>query len=259
MATPLSPRLPPCARRPSPSDPQQTTPATTQPPRPPLESAPNALSPGIARHGWTHFLVLDFEATCARDDPTQPRWSEIIEWPCVLLDARSLLPVAEFHHFVRPTERPVLTDFCTELTSITQTQVDAAEPLEHVLASFNRWLPQAVGSADSAVLAVTCGEPDLGQMLPRESARKGLEIPPVLRQYCNIKRPFEQLFGWKGGMVDMLQHLQLPLLGRHHLGIDDARNIARITARLIELGATVDVTEWASAWKGGKRKGGRKK
>lgn len=36
---------------------------------------------------WTHYLVLDFEATCDRNDPTQKSSSEVIEWPCVLLDS----------------------------------------------------------------------------------------------------------------------------------------------------------------------------
>ncbi len=51
----------------------------------------------VSRHAsrWTHYLVLDFEATCERDDPTQARWSEIIEFPCVCLDAHTLQVIAE--------------------------------------------------------------------------------------------------------------------------------------------------------------------
>jgi len=195
--------------------------------------------------GWSHYLVLDFEATCERDDPTQSQWSEIIEFPCVLLDAASLEVVAEFRQLVRPTVRPKLTAFCTKLTSITQAQVDAAEPLEEVLSRFGAWLPTVLGSdaAIASVLPVTCGEPDCSVMLPRDCARKGLPVPAVLRRYCNVKRPFAELLASKaGGMKSMLRHLGIPQDGHHHLGIDDARNIAKIVRHLARNGAALDVT-----------------
>ena len=39
-----------------------------------------------------------------------------------------------------------------------------------------------------------------------------------------------------GGMEQMLEALDLELVGRHHSGIDDARNIAKIVLKLIECG-----------------------
>mgnify|MGYP007045537939 CR=1 FL=1 len=61
-------------------------------------------------------------------------------------------------------------------------------------------------------------------MLPRECTRKGLQLPPVLARYCNIKRPFKEVVGAKpGGMASMLAKLSIPLTGHHHLG----RRIAR--------------------------------
>lgn len=197
-----------------------------------------------AETGWTHYLVLDFEATCERDDKTQKHWSEIIEFPCVLVNADGLEVVSEFSTFVQPTGRPKLTAFCTELTSITQADVDLAPLLEDVLRSFNRWLPSALGSDDtSCVLPVTCGESDLSSMLPRECERKGLRVPAVLQRYCNIKIPFRRLTATKKmGMDGMLQQLNLPLVGRHHRGIDDARNIARIAMKLAQLGGRIDQT-----------------
>ena len=145
---------------------------------------------------------------------------------------------------VRPTQRPKLTEFCSQLTSITQDQVDQAPTLDEVLRIFGAWLPSVLGTDDtSRVLPITCGEPDLSSMLPRECERKGLQVPSVLRRYCNVKKPFSGLLAKKaGGMTAMLAKLNLPLEGRHHLGIDDARNIARIVVKLASLGATIDVT-----------------
>ena len=207
-----------------------------------LPNTPRAM--GASQQHWTHYLVLDFEATCERNDPTQKEWSEIIEFPCVLLDARTLERVAEFRSLVKPTQRPQVSAFCTELTSITQDQVDGAPTLTVVLKNFCIWLANVLDSEDtSTVLPVTCGEPDLASMLPRECARKRLRVPGVLSRWCNIKRIFSAHTKTKpGGMTNMLKHLQIPLAGRHHLGIDDARNIASIVVRLHKLGASVTQT-----------------
>jgi inhibitor of KinA sporulation pathway (predicted exonuclease) len=178
-------------------------------------TAAAATSTTMATEGrWSHFLVLDFEATCERNDPTQRQWSEIIEWPCVLLDATTLQPLAEFQRYVRPTGRPALSTFCTELTGITQEQVDAAEPIEVVRRQFCAWLPGVLGTDDlSRVLPVTCGEPDLSVMLPGECRRKRLQVPPVLTRYCNVKKPFAEHLGVKaGGMTRMLSALRLHLV-----------------------------------------------
>jgi ERI1 exoribonuclease 2 len=54
---------------------------------------------------------------------------EVIEFPAVLFDANAGSvpddPLAVFHEYVMPTEEPVLSKFCTELTGIRQEQVDA--------------------------------------------------------------------------------------------------------------------------------------
>lgn len=41
-------------------------------------------------------------------------------------------------------------------------------------------------------------------------------------------------------MAEMLHLLKLPLDGRHHSGIDDAKNIAKIALRLMELNSPID-------------------
>ena len=44
-------------------------------------------------------------------------------------------------------------------------------------------------------------------------------------------------------MPNMLEDLQLKLDGRHHSGIDDCRNIAKIVERLAKLGHTFKITK----------------
>lgn len=186
----------------------------------------------------TRFLaVLDFEATCWDDDrEKQRREAEIIELPTVLYrvptavaaDAGAPLERAgEWRAFVRPTRNPTLSAYAKRLTGITQAEVDAAQPLDHVLAAHSAWLDSATGGA--AVVFVTCGDWDLGTCLPLELHNKGLAAPaPHYSRWINLKREFATAFDVRGrppDMVDMLRVAGLALEGRHHSGLDDARNI----------------------------------
>jgi len=45
-----------------------------------------------------------------------------------------------FHQYVKPKLNPKLTPFCTQLTGITQNQVDAAKHLEEVLSDLDKWI-----------------------------------------------------------------------------------------------------------------------
>ncbi|KAF9092828.1 3'-5' exoribonuclease 1 [Mortierella sp. GBA35] len=88
---------------------------------------------------YDYYLCFDVEATC------EPGFrfefpSEVIEFPIVLLDGSTLEIVDEFHSYVRPTHRPVLSDFCKELTGISQETVDNAPTFAEVLSRFEQWL-----------------------------------------------------------------------------------------------------------------------
>ena len=116
-------------------------------------------------------------------------------------------------------------------------------------------------------------------MLPAQMKLLSRPIPPCFRQWVNIKHAFEQQYrGVKAsGMPSMLRHLRLPLVvrscagsryvifcfvllvfffecaslivliltsaqGRHHSGIDDARNITAILRKMIQDGCVVRLT-----------------
>jgi inhibitor of KinA sporulation pathway (predicted exonuclease) len=194
---------------------------------------------------WTHLVVLDFEATC--DDVTPPKPQEIIELPSVLLKADTFEVVDEFESFVRPVHHPTLTPFCTALTSIQQADVDAAPTFPEVLAAHLAWL-RAHGLPTEGELPyafVTCGDWDLRTMLPNQIRAAGLdEVPAPYRRWVNVKVPFKAWRPRKGaaGMPHMLELLGLELEGRHHRGIDDCRNIAKIVRALAQRGRTLAIT-----------------
>ena len=194
----------------------------------------------------THFAVIDFEAQCQKGPRLTPQ--EIIEWPCVLVDASTGETVDEFHSYVRPLAHPRLTAFCTELTGIEQATVDAAPPFADVLSAFTAW---ASGHAAQGrrLLPVTCGDWDLRTCLPGQVKYSGLShlVPPILGTWCNVKNAFRDAYGDKArGMAGMLRHLKLPLVGRHHSGIDDSRNIAAIVRKLLADGHVVGATGFTS-------------
>lgn len=189
-----------------------------------------------------YFCVLDFEATCDIDKELR----EIIEFPSLLYKISKkrgkydLEFISQFHEYVRPVIVPKLTEVCTELTGITQDTVDAADVFENVYQRHYEWLKSNTDRIDS-VCFVTCGHWDLAVQLPKEIADKCVATYyPVYKQYINIKKEFEEWYKVKaGGMVPMLNKLKLPLEGRHHSGMDDTRNIARILLKMAEDGYTM--------------------
>ena len=214
------------------------------------KNKPRETAPDPARYvsaQLSHFVVLDFEATC--DDVHPPNPQEIIEFPSVLLDANTFEVVDEFESFVRPVHTK-LTKFCTELTSITQAQVDAAPPFPEVFAAHQDWLashdlPTAGG--DLPYVIVTCGDWDLLTMLPAQLAAldpPATFVPTPYRQWLNVKVPFK---AWhrkqaRAGMARMLDLLGIELVGHHHRGIDDSRNIAKILRALAARNQTLRPT-----------------
>ena len=186
---------------------------------------------------FSHLVVLDFEATCDEREPPDPQ--EIIELPSVLLDGATLEVLDEFETFVRPVHHPTLTSFCTALTSITQADVDAAPPFPAALEAHLAWLRSHGLPTEGDALPwafVTCGDWDLRTMLPAQLATAGFDhVPAPHRRWINVKVPFRRWDGKmrRAGMARMLEALGLELEGRHHRGIDDCRNIAKIVRALV--------------------------
>ncbi|CAD7955943.1 unnamed protein product [Amoebophrya sp. A120] len=149
-----------------------------------------------------------------------------------------LEPVAEFHEYVRPTRFPVITPFCTHLTGISQTQVDAADPFLRVA---NRWLAEFMPRFPNCLL-LTCGDWDFRSCLPSQLALAAAGQFPsknrarkVITHWCNVKEAYQLASGRKAkGMTELLDQLKLPLVGKHHSGIDDCRNLAKCCQKMIE-------------------------
>ncbi|TEB20587.1 putative exoribonuclease [Perkinsus sp. BL_2016] len=178
-----------------------------------------------------YYCVIDFECTCTGDFAFA---NEIIEFPAILIHPVSLETVHTFHHYVRPTEHPVLTDFCVDLTGITQPQVDSALTLPDVLEIFACFLE----SENLEILPVTDGPWDFNKFLVPECRRKNLPLPPWCMKFLDLRWKFKQIFRLERwlNLSDMLTHLGLTFEGREHSGIDDSHNIAGILIVIIKAG-----------------------
>lgn len=189
---------------------------------------------------YEYILVLDFEATCV-EHPDPSYVYEIIEFPVVLVDTRLLRPMAEFHSYVRPREKPVLSEFCKRLTGIAQEMVDNAPPLEEVLRQFDRWCMNTLPQGASSIFA-TDGCSDLqGFMYTHAVTNLGYLFPESFYHWIDVKRVFSAFFNCPPGKIKcMLDVLHRPFEGRLHSGIDDARNIASIVIGLLQWGSCLN-------------------
>lgn len=99
----------------------------------------------LKEHPYAYLFCIDFEATCF-DIPSHKRRKiqEIIEFPAVLINLKTGVIEAEFHRYVRPVEIPELSDYCKNLTGITQEMVDQAQTLQQVMEEFRGWIKQTI-------------------------------------------------------------------------------------------------------------------
>lgn len=187
-----------------------------------------------------YLCVLDFEATCWNTKVSLDR-QEIIEFPSVLYEltsSNSIIYIGQFSKYVKPVLEPILSDFCTELTGITQEQVNQSNQIEIVFDEHFEWLKLNTPK-NAEIYIVTCGAWDIKTMLVKEIKNKKLHYHQVYKRFINIKTEFEYFYKKKaGGMVQMLDYLNYKLEGRHHSGIDDTINISKILLRIISDGHT---------------------
>ena len=200
-----------------------------------LGNSPRRAEPAtLAAHMTRALLLVDLEATCWERSEHRADEMETIEIGAVWIEPGAVRPAREFQAFVRPVRHPRLSDFCRRLTTITQAEVDAAEPFPAAFARFLAW----VGPLERALFA-SWGEYDARQF-QRDCRVHGIAYP--FDRHWNVKRAVAQARGRRpAGMAEVLAELELPLAGTHHRGIDDTRNIARILERVfgVELAPTI--------------------
>jgi inhibitor of KinA sporulation pathway (predicted exonuclease) len=152
--------------------------------------------------------------------------SEIVEIGLCVVDAAALERVARRSILVRPACSTV-SAYCTQLTTLTQADVDAGIPLAEAC----RVLADEYKSKER--LFASFGDYD-AQQFARNGASFGIAYPfgPT---HLNVKNLAAIAYGWSRevGMSEALKRAGLPLEGTHHRGGDDAWNIAGLLCHLL--------------------------
>lgn len=171
-------------------------------------------------------VVVDVESTCWEGEPPEGQQSEIIEIGVSLLPVGSLQVAEPKSIFVNPVLSQV-SPFCTELTGITPEMVAGGLSFPNAC----KLLRSDFKTKDR--LWASWGDYDRRQF---ERQCHFYEInSPFGPSHLNIKALFARALALPSevGMAEALEILKLPLVGRHHSGADDARNIAHILSVLL--------------------------
>ncbi len=183
-----------------------------------------------ARFDLSRILVIDLEATCWQDAPPPGEQHDIIEIGNAVLHTGELRVEPGPEILIRPA-RSRVSEFCTELTGITQEMLDErGVPLADGVAM----LREAHGEIAQMVWA-SYGEYDR-RKLREDCESLGVQYP-LGDTHINVKRLVALASGWsrERGMMETLKRLDIePAPGsRHHRGYDDAINIARLLAAVL--------------------------
>ncbi|CAF2397241.1 unnamed protein product [Rotaria sp. Silwood2] len=194
----------------------------------------------IQQH-FEYIAVVDFEATCnINQGNNYPH--EIIEFPIVLIDLQQQMIVDKFQSYCRPSIKPILSNFCTELTGIEQRQVDNAPTFPEVLRNVETWLNERnlLSSNKRKCAFATDGPWDFAKFLRMQCHFNSISYPRWAKKWINIRKEFANFYSvQRCGIGKMLESLGLIFDGRHHSGLDDSINIARIALELIKDGCVL--------------------
>ncbi|KAK2174699.1 hypothetical protein NP493_783g01046 [Ridgeia piscesae] len=200
------------------------------------------IQPHTAKPRVDFLLVIDFEATC-QENTTNYR-HEIIEFPIVVIDTHRCQVTQEFHSYVKPVVNSRLSDFCTDLTAITQEMVDSAEEFPTVLARVESWMEEQGFVKPCKFAVVTDGPWDMSRFMKLQCEISSLPFPRWARQWINVRKTFSNMYKCRRtNLANMLENLGMTFEGHQHSGIDDARNIARIALCMMQDGCNMRVNE----------------
>lgn len=196
---------------------------------------------------FDYYLFFDVEATCeANGGFTFP--NEIIEFPVVLVDGETFDIIDEFRSYVKPTINPTLSDFCKELTGISQETVDESPVFIDVLNEFQEFMAKYGLFQDKSAAFVTDGPFDIRDFITKQLKHSKIKPRPAYFDvhWVNIRKLFREFYKQKDNknINLMLQHLGLTFQGREHSGLDDARNLVAIGRKMHEEGCLFKTNSW---------------
>lgn len=138
------------------------------------------------------------------------------EFAALLLNTENGLVESLFHHFVRPTQFPELSEYCIRSTELTQTFIDRQESFDGIYNKFLCWLrqnivkrtlifatPQTLNSS-SGLNATFCtwSDWDFGHYLYRDCVRNDKSRYECMKSWIDVRRTFDVSFSlWSNLLV----------------------------------------------------------
>lgn len=174
-------------------------------------------------------VVVDIEATCWEHDAPPGEKSDIIEIGVVLLDVRNLKLGTPMQVIIKPT-RSTVSAFCTRLTGISQQEaangIDLSAACTTLRGEYesDKRLWASYGDYDRRMFEMGCDD---------------LRIQyPFGHGHLNVKTLVAVTLGLpcEVSLNTALNKLGLEFVGRAHSGKDDAVNVARLLASLLQRG-----------------------
>ncbi|XP_072847967.2 3'-5' exoribonuclease 1 isoform X1 [Pogona vitticeps] len=201
--------------------------------------------PTNANNYYDYICVIDFEATCEEGNQLELT-HEIIEFPIVLLNTRTLEIEDTFQQYVKPEINPRLSDFCINLTGISQDLVDKADEFPKVLQCVVDWMKQKELGSKYSYCILTDGSWDMSKFLNIQCRVSRLKYPSFAKKWINIRKSYGNFYKVPRNQTKlstMLEKLGMDYDGRPHSGLDDSKNIARIAIRMLQDGCELRVNE----------------
>ncbi len=168
------------------------------------------------------FIIYDLEATCWEGNQVG-RKQEVIEIGAVCTDIFGNCH-STFNKLVRPDCNSRLSHYCTNLTGITQDDVDSAGGFEKVVGEFMHW----IDVEQKEYLLCSWGDKDI-EFLQNDCLYHNVETGWLL-PYIDLKSQYHQIRGLqkKRGLKKVLAFEQIEFEGNHHRAFDDATNLFKL-------------------------------
>jgi len=168
------------------------------------------------------YIIIDFEATCSNTEEFPRSEMEIIEIGAVVYQDGEETKALSLT--VKPERNPILTDFCKELTGITQTMVENGISFPEAMTVLNLFMQ---GLKDPTFCS--WGDYDKNQ-LEKDCKYHEVRNPFADEEHINIKKRFSDYLGTtkRFGVEKALNKLGLKFEGNQHRALNDAKNISKI-------------------------------
>lgn len=174
-------------------------------------------------------LVLDLEATCWPGRPPEGQLSDIIEIGMAIV--RFDFDTENFYYarldpesiFVKPG-RSGISEFCTELTGITEEMVAGGLPFVDAMEALRKWKDTPWAS---------WGDYDRNK-IERDCSDLGIKYP-LAYTHINVKTMWAVLNGYEPtSLAEAVKIEGYKFIGENHRGSDDALNIALLLRDMVQ-------------------------